>query len=96
MINHHLPANPDQFAKKKKPYIFVIFQGGLDPLSPPLDPHMYVLLICLKIFFTLTNSVDPDEMQHYAAFHLSLHFLQKYSFRGFGNTKGYRKTDILA
>ena len=20
---------------------------------------------CLKIFFTLTNSVDPDEMQHY-------------------------------
>ena len=24
----------------KKPYIFVIFQGGPDPLSPPLDPHM--------------------------------------------------------
>ena len=28
------------------------------------------------------NSVDPDEMQHYAAFHLALHCLQKYSFRG--------------
>ena len=28
----------------KKPYIFVIFQGGggggLDPMSPPPDPHM--------------------------------------------------------
>ena len=28
-------------------------------------------------------------MQHYAAFHLGLHFLQKYSFRGFLNTKGW-------
>ena len=36
---------------------------------------------CLKIFFTFTNSVDPDEMQHYAAFHLDLHCLQKCSFR---------------
>ena len=25
----------------KEPYIFVIFQGGPDPLPPP-DPHMYV------------------------------------------------------
>ena len=38
---------------------------------------------------TLTNSVDPDEMQHYAAFHLGLHCLQKYLFSGFPNTKGY-------
>ena len=37
----------------------------------------------LKIFFTLTNSVEPDEMTHYAAFHLGLHCLQRYS-----NTKG--------
>ena len=28
---------------------------------------------------TFTNSVDPDEMQHYAAFHLGLYCLQKYS-----------------
>ena len=35
------------------------------------------------ILFTFTNSVDPDEMQHYAAFHLGLHCLQKYLFRGF-------------
>ena len=33
----------------------------------------------------LTNSVDPDKMQHYAAFHLALklHCLPKYPFRGF-------------
>ena len=24
----------------KEPYIFVNFQGGPDPLSPPLDPHI--------------------------------------------------------
>ena len=34
-------------------------------------------------FLTLTNSVDPDEMQHNAAFHLGLHCLRKYLFRGF-------------
>ena len=32
----------------------------------------------LKICFTLTNNVDPDEMQHYAAFHPGLHCLSKY------------------
>ena len=30
----------------------------------------------LKILFTLTNSVDTDEMQPYAAFHLDLHCCQ--------------------
>ena len=30
----------------------------------------------------LINSADPDEMQHYAAFHLGLHCLLKYPFRG--------------
>ena len=42
----------------------------------------------LKIALTSAKSVDPDEMQHYAAFHLGLHCLQKYWFRGFQNTKG--------
>ena len=37
-------------------------------------------IFCLKIFFTFTNSVDPDEIQHYAAFHLSLHYLHKYLY----------------
>ena len=31
-----------------------------------------------------------DEMAHYAAFHLGLHCLSKYPFRGFQNTKGGR------
>ena len=30
-------------------------------------------ILCLKVFFTFTNSVDPEEMQQYAAFHLGLH-----------------------
>ena len=46
------------------------------------------VFFCLKIIFTFTNSVDPDEMQHNAAFHQGLHCLQKYSFKGFSNTKG--------
>ena len=37
------------------------------------------------LLHTFTNSVDPDEMQHYAAFYLGLYCLQKYSFRVFLN-----------
>ena len=35
----------------KKPYIFVIFQGGSGPPVPPLDPHMnliYAILVCIS------------------------------------------------
>ena len=39
-------------------------------------------LCLLPTLLTLANSVDPNEMQHYAAFHLGLHCLPKYSFRG--------------
>ena len=40
--------------------------------------------------FTLTNSVDPDEMQHYAEFYLVFTVCKstRDSFRGFRNTKG--------
>ena len=48
---------------------------------------IYCILLSEDLF-TFTNSVDPDEMQHDAAFHWALHCLQKYSFRGFPNTKG--------
>ena len=41
----------------------------------------------LKIDFALANSADPGEMSHYVAFHLGLHCLPKYLFRGFGFTK---------
>ena len=37
----------------------------------------------LKVVLILVNSADPDEMQHQAAFHLGLHCLPKYVFRGF-------------
>ena len=45
-------------------------------------------LLSLEIVLILANSVDPDEMPHYAAFHLGLHCLPKYPFRGFKCTKG--------
>ena len=38
--------------------------------------------------FVLANSADPDEMPHYAAFHLGLHCLSKYPFLGFWSSKG--------
>ena len=46
----------------------------------------YCSLLSGDLFYLY--SVDPDEMQHYAAFHLGLQCLQQYSFRGFSNTKG--------
>ena len=45
-------------------------------------------IILSEDLFIYTNSVDPDKMQHNAAFHLGLHCLKKYSLRGFLNTKG--------
>ena len=48
----------------------------------------YSVFLSLKVVLILANSVDPDEMQHYAAFHLGLHCLPKYPFRGFQYTKG--------
>ena len=49
------------------------------------DLKINIVLFCRNICFTFSNSVDPGEMQHYAAFHS----LQKYSFRGCLNTKGF-------
>ena len=46
----------------------------------------YDVFLYLKIVLMLANSVDPDEMQHYAAFHLGLHCLPTYPFRGFQYT----------
>ena len=46
------------------------------------------MFLSLKIVFVLANSTDPDEMLHYAAFHLGLHCLQKYPYRGFQSSKG--------
>ena len=35
------------------------------------------------ISFFEDHSVDPDEMQHFVAFHLGLHCLPKYAFRSY-------------
>ena len=46
--------------------------------------QVIIIIIIKKSFdFVLANSADPDEMPHYAAFHLCLHCLPKYMFRGF-------------
>ena len=37
----------------------------------------------LKIKLVLANSADPDEMPHYAAFHLGLLCLPQCPFKGF-------------
>ena len=39
---------------------------------------MILIFLSLKIVLILANNADPDEMQHYAAFHLGLHCLPKY------------------
>ena len=44
-------------------------------------------IILPEDLYIFINSVNPDEMQHNAAFHLGLHCLQKYSLRNFPNTK---------
>ena len=45
----------------------------------------YCFLLSEDLFYLY--SVDHGEIQHYAAFHLGLHCLQKYLFRGSPNTK---------
>ena len=51
----------------------------------------HIVFISLKIDFVFAKSADPDEMQHNAAFHLGLHCLRKYPFRGFLSTMGQVK-----
>ena len=51
--------------------------------------------LSLKIVLVLANSVDPDEMPHYGAFHLGLHCLLKNPFRGFQYTKGYLNWNFI-
>ena len=46
------------------------------------------IFLSLKIDFVSANSEDPDEMPHNAAFHLDLHCLPNYLFRGLRSTKG--------
>ena len=45
------------------------------------------VFLSVRVVLILANSADPDQMQHYAAFHLGLHCLPKYLFSGFQYTK---------
>ena len=47
----------------------------------------YDVFLSLHVVLILASSAYPDEMQHHAAFHLGLHCLSKYLFRGFQHTK---------
>ena len=40
------------------------------------------------VFCLILNIADPDKMPHNAAFHLGLHCLSKFLFRGLCSTKG--------
>ena len=42
----------------------------------------------LKIVFVVANTVYPNKMLPYAAFHLGLHCVAKYLFTGIQNEKG--------
>ena len=56
-------------------------------------------LCCISVpegcFNLFSNSAGPGEMQHNAAFHLGLHSLQEYLFRGFQYTKALRVNEYL-
>ena len=43
----------------------------------------YIVFLSLTIGFVLANSAGPVEMCLSVAFHLGLHFLQRYPFMGF-------------
>ena len=84
----------------------------VDQLSIPIsliqlqqDGPLYILkgliIISKKYLISvseLANSVDHDDMPHSAAFHMCLHCLQKYLFRGFQSTKGSftEKNDFIS
>ena len=75
-------------------HLLITIANRLDPGQ--VHPRIIFVLIQqtiksmqnLKVVWILANSADPEEMQHYAAFHLGLHCLPKHLFRGFQYTKG--------
>ena len=55
----------------------VYFKGSLVEFSK------LWLFLSLEVVLILAKSADSGEIKHYAAFHLGLHCLPKYPFRGF-------------
>ena len=57
----------------KLTYEFCLEIKTCDPLNYTMDHSKFIASIfSLKIIFVLANSVDLDEMPHYAAFNLDL------------------------
>ena len=46
-----------------------------------------MVFLSLLIDYILANNADPDKKLHYAVFHLGLHYLPKYLFKGFRSKK---------
>ena len=62
-----------------------------------LQSHNFQLKLNFSEYlFIFANSVDPDEMQHTAAFHLGLHCLPKYPWVSRCFTRGvtYRQINV--
>ena len=75
------------------PWLELIFM--VPSLFEPMKFYcIYLSFLSLKIIFVFPKSGDPDEMPLYAAFHLGLHCLSRYQFRGFCNFlvhKGFKE-----
>ena len=61
----------------------IVYYKGL-----PVEFQNNDIFLSLKIVLILANSEDPYGMLHFAAFHLGLHCLPRYTFRGFRYIKG--------
>ena len=62
---------------------------GSQVIIPPPPPQKKNVFIILKINFALANLADSCGMPLYGAFHLGLHCLSKYLFKGSWSTKGF-------
>ena len=73
---------PIKFVTVKSGWSIVYIEGSQVIISP-----QNIIFLSLKIDFALANSVNPDEMPHYAAFNLGFHCLPKYPFRVSGTQR---------
>ena len=71
----------------KKPYIFVIFQGGPDPLSPPLDPPMRWIAkrtceyIFYQVFYLIFSEVGRIYPANFSIFRISKDYSPQHDIR---------------
>ena len=70
---------------------FIVHKKGSQVSFPNND-----VISSLKLLSILANSADPDEMPHYAAFHLGLHCLPKYLFSCLGVYKEFQRMSSVS